>query len=126
MSNHKDIGKMKMDYDLINDSLFLYNIENKSYKESIEVGEDLILDLDKNSAPIAFEILNISKILEVPKFSIKNLKSIEGFVGINQEFIDIKLEFLVPIHQKEVEKPMFMQTANDINLPNIETHLAIA
>lgn len=123
--NEKIIAKdLQMDYDLQNDSLFVYS-RNKDnlYKESLEIGDNFILDLNENSEPIAFEILNISEILDVNKFSIQHLKKIEGSVRINKESICVKLSLLVPIHQKKTEMPFSMLAPNDMNLPNTLTHL---
>jgi uncharacterized protein YuzE len=116
--------KMKKDYDFLNDSLFMYIEGEKDYKESIEVGDNLILDFDKDYKPISFEILNISQVLGVKKFSIKNLKKIIGNIGVSDDTICVRLSFIVPIHEKKINKPILMQTKNDIDIPNTQLGLA--
>jgi len=46
---------MDKDYDYQNDSLFLYVSHDHEYKESIELGENIILDFDKYELPSEFK-----------------------------------------------------------------------
>ncbi|MDZ4171212.1 MAG: DUF2283 domain-containing protein [Methanobacteriaceae archaeon] len=127
MENKKSKNlSMKMDYDLQNDSLFLYRKDQTIYKESVEIGEDLILDFNEELEPMSFEILNISKLLGVKKFSVKNLMKITGGIGINKDCISVNLGFTVPVHQKKIEKPVYLVAPNDINLPSLTTNLGLA
>lgn len=118
--------EMKMDYDLKNDSLFMYNTSKTHYNESVEVGDYFILDLNEEFTPISFEILNISKILNVGKFSIQHLRKLRGSIGISKDSITIELEFTVPVHQKEFQKPVILEVPNDSNLPNILANVELA
>ncbi|QUH22638.1 DUF2283 domain-containing protein [Methanobacterium alkalithermotolerans] len=123
---NKKPEKMGMEYDLKNDSLFLYKKDKTNYNESIEIGEDFILDFDENSVPISFEMLDVSKILGVKKFSVKNLKKLSGVIGISKDSIRIKLEFIVPAHREKLKKPVLFEVPNDFNLPNTITNLDLA
>lgn len=123
---NKKPEKMGMDYDLKNDSLFLYKKDKTNYNESIEIGEDFILDFDENSVPISFEMLDVSKILGVKKFSIKNLKKLSGVIGISKDSIKVKLEFIVPAQREKLKKPVLFEVPNDFNLPNTITNLDLA
>ena len=67
---------MQIDYDRQADALYIYLQPNKYVTKSKEVGEGLVLDLDKNGKAIGLEILDVSKKYkktDISKFSIKDL-----------------------------------------------------
>jgi uncharacterized protein YuzE len=82
MNKNKKLFELNKDYDIRSDSLYLYITDKYEYGESIEIEGNVILDFDKNSVPVAIEILNASKFLGVSKFSIKNLITLKLFLFI--------------------------------------------
>lgn len=68
--------KVKYDYDDNNDSLFMYCIEPYDYDVSLELDNNIILDLDIDGKPVAFEFLNASKLFKLDKNYFKNLVKI--------------------------------------------------
>ncbi|BDZ71582.1 DUF2283 domain-containing protein [Methanobacterium petrolearium] len=125
MKNVSDLKVLK-DYDAPNDSLFMFIGGDIEYKESIEINDHIILDFDKKGEIVSFEILDVSKILGVDKFSIKNLKKLRGNIGVNKDFILVDFTFTVPVHQKNIEKPILIEAPNDLNLPNTTASLGLA
>jgi uncharacterized protein YuzE len=124
--NKKDSFKMDKDYDVQNDVLYLHVIDDYEYKESLEIGGNIIVDFDKNYVPVALEILDASKFLNVSKFSLKNLIKWDMNIQVTEDSIKVKASFIVPVRQKEVEKPLLAEAMNDINLPIIQTHFNLA
>ena len=49
------------DYDFKEDSLFIYSVEDYEYDVSLELDNDVILDIDMERKPVALEFLNIRK-----------------------------------------------------------------
>jgi uncharacterized protein YuzE len=117
---------MDKDYDYQNDSLFLYVSHDNEYKESIELGENIILDFDKHYVPIALEILDASKVLGIEKFILNKGFKLNMEIGINEVSISIKALFKVFKHQKLIDAPVNATTTNDINIPTMQTSFALA
>lgn len=118
--------KMEKDYDFQNDSLFMYITDEYEYKESIELGNNIILDFDKNDVPVAIEILDAAKVLNVEKFSLNNLKGLIMEISIEEDTITIKAEFKVVLHQMELDAPISLEVPNDLDLPQMQTEFALA
>lgn len=59
--------KMAEDYDLQNWFPILYVTDDYTYKESVELGDHIILDFDENDVPVAIEILEASEFLNIKK-----------------------------------------------------------
>ena len=60
-------NKVVYDYDRQGDSLFIYCVDDYEYEVSLELDNDVILDIDKEGKPVAFEFLNASKIFNLDK-----------------------------------------------------------
>lgn len=118
--------KMDKDYDVQNDVLYLHIIDDYEYQESVEVENNIIVDFNKDYVPVALEILDASKFLDVSKFSLKNLIKWDMNIQVTEDSLSIKAMFIVPIRQKHVEKPVLAETMNDINLPHMQTHFDLA
>lgn len=50
------------------DILYLHKESSYHYKESVEMGAYIILDLDVNNTPVAVEILDASRFFNVDKY----------------------------------------------------------
>ncbi len=86
---HKNI---LYDYDYKEDSLFIYCVDDYQYEVFIELDNDVILDLDINGKPVAFEFLNASKIFKIDKSLFKNLAKICIQTNIAEKSINLKVE----------------------------------
>lgn len=115
--------KIEHSYDADADALFINKVGNYDYDESVELRNDVILDFDINLKPSALEILNASKILNVPKYNLKNIKSISMKIGVNKELICLDLSLKVLIHNKTLLKSLNNSAINDINAPVMHTEL---
>ena len=69
MSNNR----VEYDYDYNGDSLFIYCVNPYEYDVSLELDNDVVLDLDICGKPVAFEFLNASKVFGLDKSYFKNL-----------------------------------------------------
>ena len=103
------------DYDLENDSL-LFNYKGIDYKTSIRV-DNIILDLGVDGSPVGAEILNASKMFEVPKIALKNPKNFYAEISISKESIEMKFTISVVVRRHETEKPAVVHALNDVNIP---------
>ncbi len=89
--------KFKASYDLEGDVLTLYR-ENTQVKESLEVAEDLIIDLDKNQKMISLELLDAYKFLHtlnerITKKMLQEVEEVEVEVKNYRNYLIITLFF---------------------------------
>lgn len=88
--NRKEV-KMKFDYDLEMDDLFVYSSESKS-KASIEIG-DIILDLNNKKELVGIELFNASKFID-NKEILKTLKNCSIEVRKQKGWMILKLKLV--------------------------------
>lgn len=119
-------NKVVYDYDHKNDSLFIYCVAPYEYEVSLELDNDVILDLDTNGKPVAFEFLNASKVFKLDKSYFKNMISIHIQSDITEESIKLKAELSVLVHNKNQVFDLNRITSNLNNIPNVETELVTA
>jgi len=89
--------KFKTSYDLEGDVLTLYK-ENAQVKESLEVTEDLILDLDRNQKMVNLELLDAYKFLhtlneKITKKMLQEVEEVEVDVKNYRNYLIITLFF---------------------------------
>jgi len=99
-----NIFEVEYKYDMEVDALFINIKKDYEYDTSIELDNDVIMDFDKNSVPVALEVLNASRVLK--------------------KSIGLKVFLGVTIHNKEQIHSVDTFTSNDTGIPNIETELA--
>lgn len=117
---------MEQDYDYIGDSLIFYINKDYKYKRSVRLTDDVILDFDENDVPVALELLNASKILNVNKSSLKQSVGLDMNIFVGEDRIKLEAKFLVLIHKKPIQKPLVEETANNFNLITTKVHFTRA
>lgn len=122
------ILKKQLDYryDSLADALFIYVVDSSDYEEAIEIASNTYLSLDEDNYPVALEILDASKVLDVQKFNLKNIKRINLKMCINDEKIIVDCVLEVPVHNKNQIKSTNSVIVNDLDLPSITAELATA
>ncbi|KAF5039948.1 hypothetical protein DSECCO2_538540 [anaerobic digester metagenome] len=113
-------------YDPVADSLYIRIIDDYEYRESIDMGENVILDFDKNHVPVALEIVDASKKLNLNPFSLKRMVEVTMQIRIKEEAIELHATLSVPVHNKQLEKPVDITAINDTDIPQIQTNFATA
>ena len=93
------------------------------YFETVELDEGLLLDFDKHNIPVALEIIDASKLLNVPKDSLKNLIFFNMKVVVDVKSISINAIFGVLIQDRENKQILESFTSNYCHFPNMETNL---
>ena len=109
-------NKVVYDYDRQGDSLFIYCVDDYEYEISLELDNDVILDIDKEGKPVAFEFLNASKIFNLDKSHFNNLTKITIQSIITED----------PVHNKTQTFGMNRITTNLNGIPAIESELVTA
>lgn len=120
------VTKLAYDYDRQGDSLFIYSVEEYEYEVSLELDNDVILDIDKEGNPVAFEFLNASKLFHLEKSYFNNLKKITVKSTITDESIKLTAELVIPIHNKTQIFDINRITSNLTGIPEIERELVTA
>jgi len=95
-----------------------------NYKESIEITDDTILDLDVDNKVVALEILDASEVFGIDKKSIEQfLERIEVDIITTDELISFNASFTFSLNDKYVSKVLDETTENDMGLLILKTHL---
>ena len=71
--NIKDSFEVDYRYDYTYDVLAIKVTRPFKYDKTVEMDEGVLLDFDVDSVPVSLEILDASKRLNVPKYSLKKL-----------------------------------------------------
>ncbi|MBQ7927929.1 MAG: DUF2283 domain-containing protein [Methanobrevibacter sp.] len=114
------------DYDYQNDSLFIHCVDSYDYEVSLELDNDVILDLDINGKPVAFEFLNASKVFHLDKSYFKNLVKISIQSLIDEESIKLNVQLIVLVHNRNQVFNVNCIASNLNNIPSMETELVTA
>lgn len=94
-------AKGEMDYDYTNDILF-FKVKNRDYNHSIEL-EDIVLDVDQEGYITGLQIFGASKMFNVDKEALKNIKRWEFKVRVEEKVIFVQLMFKILRRNKVVE-----------------------
>jgi uncharacterized protein YuzE len=118
--------KVVSNYDVQSDILYIHKTIKYNYKESVELGNNLILDFSEDNDPVALEIIDASLFFNVKKYSLEHIQSFSLNVLVNKNIICIKGKFILPVHNKGMSKSVNEQTVNDINMPYIKSNFGTA
>ena len=117
-------NSIEWEYDINGDSMFINEMEPYEYKESIEITDDTILDLDVDNKVVALEILDASEVFGIDKKSIEQfLERIEVDIITTDELISFNASFTFSLNDKYVSKVLDETTENDMGLLIPKTHL---
>ena len=119
-------NKVVYDYDHKGDSLFIYCAEPYDYEVSLELDNDVILDLDTEDKPVAFEFLNASKVFHIDKSHFNNLVKISIHSEITEEAISLKVQLIVLVRNKNQVIDVNRISSNLNHIPNMATELVTA
>lgn len=120
--NTKKSFKTNHDYDVENDSLFIYIIDDYIYDKSLRLDKDVILDFDENKVPVALELLHASKLFNVNRFDLRNPMGLDMEITIGDKCIRIKADFTILVRNKPTPLDLDIEGENSINIPSQETH----
>ena len=118
---------MIFQYDYENDILFFHSEKNYEYGFSEPLDESVIIDFNKNKFPIGLEVLDVSKLLKVKKYILKNLKEGDLFIRINKKEIMVNLILSMEIHNKTSQMiPVSVNGENILEIPSLKTEMSLA
>jgi len=119
----RGIELSKIDYDLENDSLFIYG-SGKKYKKSIDLN-DIILDMSEDDYVMAIEILEASKKFNFSKVDLLNIQSFDADIEINEDTIKIDMKIEIIKRNNLISKSMKAIGLNSMNLPTSNQEVAL-
>lgn len=95
-------GKGEVDYDYTNDILF-FKVKERTYDHSIEL-EDFVLDVDNKGYITGIQIFGASKIFNIEKGILRNIKEWEFKVKTEGKIISVQLFFKILRRNEIVER----------------------
>ena len=119
MTQNKLEGKGEVDYDYKHDILF-FKVKNREYIKSIELLDNLVIDVDKEGFLTGVQIFDAAEYLNIDKKSLLNIPNWQFNISVHENIIEIRLVFQIKVRNKIVEKnPIISQQINQ-KLPNSE------
>ncbi|MCL2157151.1 MAG: DUF2283 domain-containing protein [Methanobrevibacter sp.] len=118
--------KMKHAYDYESDILSFFLTDNFDYEFSQFIERSIVINYNQSNKPIGFEFLNASKSFKTNKIFLKNIDFGEIELKISEEKITLNIKLIIKIHNKPTPLPLNISGANENQIPNIETKVAIA
>ena len=121
-----ETNELQYDYDLKNDSLFIYSTNEYEYDISQNISWDILVDFNKEGIPVAFEFLNASKTFDIDKKEFYNLKNIFITSNIREKEIKIHMELVIISESNNQINIGIDRTMNNLsNIPNNDYELAL-
>ena len=112
-------GKGEVDYDFKQDILF-FKTKDREYSKSIELLDNLVVDVDKEGFLTGIQIFDASEYLNLDKKSLLSIPNWQFVINVHENIIEIRLVFQIKVRNKIVEKnPIISQQINQ-KLPNSE------
>lgn len=111
---------VNQDYDIENDTLFFYAIEDYEYKKSVRMDEKVILDFDKNNVPMAMEILHASKLFGVKPIFLTRTIDVDINIDVEETYIKLEATFVIQVWRQKEPKDVKVQAPNESNIPILE------
>ena len=112
-------GKGEVDYDYKHDILF-FKTKEREYAKSIELLDNLVVDVDKEGFLTGIQIFDASEFLDIDKKSLLQIPNWQFTINVHENIIEIRLVFQIKVRNKIVEKnPIISQQINQ-KLPNSE------
>ena len=119
MTGKKLEGKGEVAYDYKHDILF-FKVKNREYVRSIELLDNLVVDVDKEGFLTGIQIFDATEYLNMDKKSLLNIPNWQFTINVHENIIEIRLVFQIKVRNKIVEKnPIISQQINQ-KLPNSE------
>ena len=110
-------GKGEVDYDYENDILF-FKVNNRDYSKSIELLDNLVVDVDKEGFLVGIQMFDASEYLNIDKKSLLKIPNWQFTINVHENIIEIRLVFQVKIRNKIVEKNPIIAQQMSQKLPN--------
>ena len=113
-------------YDYEYDVLAITVSRSFKYNKTVEMDGGVLLDFDDDNVPVSLEILDASKRLNVPKYSLKKLIGFKMSVSVDERSICVCASFKVMLHNRKQNSILECFTSNYYNIPSMETEFATA
>lgn len=116
--------KVNFDYDEEYDSLFIFCEEDYEYESSIGFGADVILDFSTEGVPVAFELLNASRLFDVERGDFFNINSLNIKSKITEKEIKVQLKVLILSIDQPINVGFDRVISNITHIPENDCELA--
>jgi len=101
-------------------------VEDYEHEESIQLNNNVIMDLNKEKQFIGLEILSASHVLKTTKTSLENIVNIVLYLKVTDYKIFVNGIFTLSVSGHEKIKETNASILNDINIPKFDINLVTA
>jgi uncharacterized protein YuzE len=111
-----------LNYDIDADA-FAIDGDLTDYKESTDIENDVIIDLDSKGLVVGVEVLDVSRIFDVEKTFLKNIEFFCADISVNTETLKVKMTLSTKSGSSIASRIVTCEGINDISIPASETLL---
>jgi hypothetical protein len=108
------------EYDLEVDALSI-DMDHSKYNVSIDIENYIIVDFDSANFPIGVEVLDVSRIFEIPKTALENIEFFRADVSISTELLKVKMILSTKYGDAVIGRIVTCEEINDEDIPASET-----
>ena len=90
------------------DDVLYVRPSQRAYASSVQVGE-FIFDIDKKGKPVGVEILNASKLLQIPKEALRHLVSLKLEILVLKNRIEFRLRVKALVRNGQATGALFVE-----------------
>jgi len=126
INKHLDArGKGEIDYDYANDVL-LFKVKDRDYLKSVDF-DNIVIDVDTKGFITGMRIFDASKMFNLSKLSLKNIRGFEFNAKAEDKVISIQLRFVAELrNKKSVIQGQNIERASDAFINNSEVCCTVA
>lgn len=111
---------VKFDYKARLDSIYINILGNlKKTQESLDVSDNIIIDLDAEKKPVLFRIVDVSTIFQEKKNFFKNISQAKIDLNVDSDSINFNGQFQFSIDNEVLEKTLEVTIPNEIKMPEM-------
>jgi uncharacterized protein YuzE len=110
---------IKFDYRAQLDSVYISVLGVKGRSETLQVSENLVIDLDSEKIPSRFRIAEASTLFQEKVNLLKKLSQVKIILKADADSIDIEIQFEFLIDNVILDKKLEVTIPNDIKMPEM-------
>ncbi len=112
---------VKFDYKARLDSIYINILGNlKKTQGSLDVSDNVIIDLDAENNPVLFKIVDASVIFQEKKNFFKNISQVKIDLKVDSDSINFNGQFYFSIDNEVLEKIVEVTIPNEIKMPETQ------
>lgn len=111
---------IKFDYKARLDSIYVNILGKTDETDSLQVSENVMVDLNAEKIPVRFRIIDVSNVFQEKKSFLKNIKDVDIDFEVDKESIHFRGRFEFEIDNNVFEKNIDVDAPNDFKMQDMK------